>query len=273
MPLPPGSDTLSVGSVLSILLNTGVVFAPAFQIGAAVTVLALLARLSRAGLLAKYWAISLFMAADAAVGILTTLGGRQAIGFQQGGAALHVALATFIFWEMSRRVFRNYPALAEFSTRSMKYILPLCALLGVAAFLTDPEVPPGRSPHLHLVNSIDRAITSALLTYLVATAAFAGWFPVRMSRNVARLLIGFMAIFATRWAGSLIANAAPDATAWANVLQACATLAAAFYWAIVLNAQGEVEEAATVPQWDPDRLAQMTQQLDQMQAQLSRRGY
>lgn len=273
MPLPLESATLSLGSVFSVLLNIGVVFAPAFQLAAAVAILILLVRLFRVQLAAKYWAVCALLVASIPAGFIAMLGGPQAVTFHTGGDVLHLALATIIFWELSHQVFRNYPALAEFSTRSLKYILPLCALLGVWAFLTDPDVPEGRSPHLHMVIAIDRGVTSALLAYLLATGAFAGWFPVRMTRNAARLLIGFMILFAVRWASALLANTAPEATVWANSLETFTTLLIASYWAYSIDAAGEVEVSATVPQWDPDRLAEMTQQLDQMQAQLSRRGY
>ena len=155
----------------------------------------------------------------------------------------------------------------------LRTVIPLCVILGLVSFLTDPAAADGRSEHLQLVIAVARAATTAVLVFELLLGAFAGWFPVGMKRNIARLLIGLMVLYGIGWVNMLLANGSSMNILWTNVVTALVGICVMTYWLVTLGRAGELESASVIPAWNPARLAHMTGQLEEIQAQLSRRGY
>jgi hypothetical protein len=187
--------------------------------------------------------------------------------------SLEAILMGIIAWQLGRRSFVSYPSLAAFATRALWILLPLCLILAFVTVLTDPPLPPDRHPKLQLMFAIERAISTVILTFLLAVGAFAGWFPVRMKQNSARLLIGFMVLQAYRWIFLLAANTRWQWTYWVAFWGGFVIVEVLLYWMITLKPAGEVAVASTVPRWDPDRMTALNGQLEQIHSQLARRGY
>jgi hypothetical protein len=191
--------------------------------------------------------------------------------FYQLGHGLKWILALFLLWQFTEAIFSKYPSLEAFGRRAMKYLVPLCVLLGSLSFLVD-NPPDTKHTFYYFSLSLNRGIAAAVVAYMLVLASFAGWFPVRMTRNIARLLIGFMVVFLTIGIGSYISHLEPDFTPWSNALASLTWTTAMTYWLVTLGRAGEEEVLSPMAAWNPERLAQTTQQLNYIQAQLAKQG-
>jgi hypothetical protein len=240
----------------------------------AVASVAVIVRLWWWGLLGTRWPVAAFALAIALQGALRTVHEGYDVWFYEGGEVLKLALATFGLWTLLRQVFVAYPSLGGFVTQLIRYALPICAAVAVVNFWLDPLVPSGRSPSLHLFFNVQRALASALLAFSVSVALFVNWFPVRMRQNDSRILTGFLVLLAVDWLAQLAANAAVGLmSSGLALVQIGTSLGVALFWVFGLSRQGEQSEVVPLPPWSPGRLLVMTEQLDQLQAQLSRRGF
>ena len=242
------------------------------QLVVSVVVLILAVKLAKAGLARSYWPLVIWLTLEATEGILLFIFSKLDLPIYQIGQGLKLAVATVVLWRLCGLVFAHYPAIGSFAARAVRIVIPVCVGLGLLSYLTEPETPLGRNPHLQLVVAVERAVTTAVLGFLVALGFFAGWFPLRMKRNIGRVLIGLMVLYGAVWIRLLLANVEKATTEWANLASAIVSLCVATYWLAMWGTEGEAESAPG-PAWDRARLERMTSQLDEMQAQLVRRGY
>jgi hypothetical protein len=223
--------------------------------------------------LRAYWAVAAYF-------LIVTIHGALSFFYQVdanppiyvGFTAMELALIAAITWQLGRRSFVGYPSLAAFATRALWILLPICLILAFVTMLTDPP-QAGRHPALQLTFAIERSAKTAILAFLLAVAGFAGWFPVRMKQNSARLLIGFLVLQSCEWIALLAANTDWQWTWWGSFWKIFVSAEVLIYWLIALKPTGEVAVASTVPRWDAQRMSVLSGQLDHIQAQLSRRGY
>ncbi len=188
-------------------------------------------------------------------------------------AAAELLLMGVIAWQLGRRSFISYPSLAAFVSRALWILLPICVMLAFATMLTDPQAGPDRNSNLQLTFAIERSVRTAILGFLLAIGGFAGWFPVRMKQNSARLLIGFMVLQAYQWIALLTANTHWQWTYWGSFWRIFVLAEVLLYWLFTLKPAGEEAVASTVPRWDPERMGALTGQLEQIHSQLARKGY
>lgn len=221
-----------------------------------------------------YWIVALYFlvfSLHGAFAFFTNLEQLPAVYFCF--LSLEAVLMGIIAWQLGRRSFVSYPSLAAFATRALWFLLPVSLILALVTVLTDPPLPADRHPQLQLTFAIDRSVSTVILTFLLAVGAFAGWFPVRMKQNSARLLIGFMVIQAYRWIFLLAANTRWQWTYWGAFWGGFIAVEVLLYWLITLKPAGEAAIASTVPRWDPERMTALTGQLEQIHSRLARRGY
>jgi hypothetical protein len=242
------------------------------MLGAVVALL--LVRMWRQGLIRTYWSVAGLLAVVAVQGFLRTWFEEHEAMVSFGAEIATVVLAAVLLWDLSRRTFANYPSLAAFAQQMVRYALPTCAGVAVISFWMDPNLPPDRSPVLQLFTRVDRAVESALLMFILVTGVFATWFPVGMKRNVARIVGGMVLLLAVDFACEWMANGMPRTVVPALALvQILVSMGVCAYWSLGLNRQGEQVAMRPRAAMDPQRLLDLTRQLDYMQAQLSRRGY
>lgn len=234
-----------------------------------------LTKLASNGLLRSYWALGAWLALNVAEQALRLIYSNVEVPVYRAGHALKLVLAGVLLWRLCRLVFVNYPAIGSFAARALQIVIPLCIALGIVSFITDHNTPEGRSERLQLVVAAARAATTALLGFLLLLGVFAGWFPVRMKRNIGRILIGMLVLLGFDWINMLLGNSnLSQAALWAaNAILSLASVCVAAYWLVTLGPAGEEAAASAIPRWDPKELDRMTKQLEQMQVQLSRRGY
>jgi hypothetical protein len=187
--------------------------------------------------------------------------------------ALELLLIGVVAWQLGHRTFVSYPSLGAFATRALWILLPLAVILAFVTILTDPPIEANRHSALQFTLAIQRSIRTVILAFLLAIATFAGWFPVRMKQNSARLLIGFLVLQACEWIALLASNTNSRWTFWGNFWRVIVSAEALVYWLVTMKPSGQVAVASTVPRWDPERMNELTGQLEQLQSQLARRGY
>ena len=239
----------------------------------AVIIVMLVVKLAANGVARTYWPVIGWLVLDAAERVLQLRFYKFGVVLFQLGQGLKLPFALLILWQLCRFVFAQYPAIGSFANRALRTVIPLCVILGLVSFLTDPAAADGRSEHLQLVIAVARAATTAVLVFELLLGAFAGWFPVGMKRNIARLLIGLMVLYGIGWVNMLLANGSSMNILWTNVVTALVGICVMTYWLVTLGRAGELESASVIPAWNPARLAHMTGQLEEIQAPLSRRGY
>ena len=249
------------------------IFAPLLEILTAAVLAVLVVVLARRRLAREHWALLAFLALLAVE--LFSL-------FRAPVSARGVIFATFeiakqpfaflLIWYFSRGVFAGYPALGSFASKSASYLLAFCAVLGLGSFLLEPALPQDRGPMLYLFTAVERALVTGQLGYVLALSIFAGWFPVRISPNLNRFLVGWMFVLAANWATHLLANTNPYWAGYGNAVESITLMIASLYWTFTVTPEGARPAEAARPNWDPVRLERLTSQLDQMEAQLSRRG-
>lgn len=242
---------------------------------AAVVVVIFIGKLAASGLLRPYWALGAWLVLNVSEQILRLVYGKVEVPIYQAGHSLKLALAAVLIWQLCRLVFTNYPAIGSFAARALQVVIPLCIALGIISFISDHDTPGGRSDHLQLVVAAARGATSALLGFVMLLGVFAGWFPVRMKRNIGRLLIGLLILLGFDWINMLLGNSSEtkETLRWANVALSVVSVCVVAYWLAAFGPAGEEQAASAISHWDPAKLARMTGRLEQMQAQLSRRGY
>jgi hypothetical protein len=88
---------------------------------------------------------------------------------------------------------------------------------------------------------LERSVDLFAFIVLILIAVFLLCFPVRVRRNVAVWLGGFMLYSYSRWTGLLLTNLFPQLTHELNVAMLAASLACVIGWSLMLTREGETE--------------------------------
>jgi hypothetical protein len=179
-----------------------------------------------------------------------------------------VVISVFLVMDLYRTGLAAHPAIARYGKRLVGYFLLTCCLLSLASLFFLPNSGPAKSQLLYHFLAFERTADSAVLIFLLLASAFMAWFPVRLSRNVAVFIGGFVTYFMTRWA-ALLAIAAK--TAWVdsfNVALLSLSLACLIGWIILLRPEGEIIPVVTGRNWNPEEMDRLNAQLHAVNAKL-----
>jgi hypothetical protein len=232
---------------------------------------ALIATLLRNGLFRVYPIFFSYLTADA---VETALG----LAFQANralyawiyltGQAAKIVLALFVVLELSQIALDRHPALAQFMQRALAYLLVGTAGVAALAVRLDSNIPAGRSRVIHRFNTFERTMDLWMLGFLLMTTVFIMWFPVRMKRNGAMYIGGFVIYFVSRSAGLLFRNLEPgwrqpidNALAVASIL--CLTM-----WLFALTRRGEEVTTVLGHRWSLAETERLTAQLNEINVKL-----
>lgn len=108
-----------------------------------------------------------------------------------------------------------------------------------------------------------------MLIFLLVMSAFMAWFPVRMTRNGALYVAGFVVYFLSRATGLLLTNLAPRFQASFDIAMLSVSFACLMVWLFALRRKGEETTVVTGASRDPARVQHLTRQLDAMNARLA----
>ncbi len=223
-------------------------------------------------LVATYPWLSLYVGVVLATPIARVLFHSQDAVVFRLSQGLQVVLAVSVLWELVRIGFDGYGALGKFIRKASWVMIGAALVIAFANWGLDPTVPEGRSPLLHETLAMFRAASSGLLAYLFLVIGFMAWFPVRMRRNVAILLLGFVGVFIGDWFTAFVNNLAPDHGDWADILAIGIQMVCAVAWATLLSRTGEQTQTITGHRWNHAEMIRLSEKLDSINASLARSG-
>ncbi|HEX5431163.1 MAG TPA: hypothetical protein VFW83_04305 [Bryobacteraceae bacterium] len=200
--------------------------------------IALGARLVFCGLLSEYRALFCYLAADAveALAQIWALPDLTLYGWiYVGGQACKVMLAVWVVLDLYRLALSRHPALAKFGRRTVGYVLSIAAAISIAGLFLDGAAAPGGFPILRAFYRFERTMDSIVLVFLAIIAVFLLWFPVKMRRNVAIYIAGFLIYFFERWAGLLLVNLWPARNGQISVAMLSVSFACLVVWLALLR--------------------------------------
>jgi hypothetical protein len=231
----------------------------------------LLVQLLRHGLTRRYcWLFCYFLAGVLQILLLTPLStysiwyGYIYFGGQEVKALLGVALAIRLW----RLALLGYPALARFGRRALIYMVLAAMSVATVGLLLEPVTPQGQNPKVHSLQAIEGAVDSMVLAFLVAMVLFLLWFPVKVRRNVAVCIGGFVFYCFQRWAGLLLVNLYPRYSHALGTVMVVLSLACLILWTLALRPEGEIVTTVTGHRWNPDETEHLLGQLDAINARL-----
>ncbi len=231
----------------------------------------LLIQLLRYRLARKYGWLFVYFLADVVQNLLliclstySSWYGHIYFGGQAVKASLGVALAIRL-WKLA---LLGYPALARFGRQIVIYMLLAAISLATVGLLLEPATPRGQNPTMHSLQAIEGAVYSMVLVFLVAAILFLLWFPVKVRRNVAVCIGGFVFYWFQRWAGLLLVNLYPKYAAAFYAGMLVLSLACLLLWALAIKPEGEAVTTVTGHRWNLAETERLLRQLDAINARL-----
>jgi hypothetical protein len=107
-----------------------------------------------------------------------------------------------------------------------------------------------------------------VLLFLVGAVLFLLWFPVKVRRNVAVCMGGFVFYWFERWAGVLLVNLHPKSSFAVNAVMLILSLACLLVWTLAIRPEGEILITVTGHRWNPAETEHLLVQLNAINARL-----
>ena len=107
-----------------------------------------------------------------------------------------------------------------------------------------------------------------LLIVLLILSGFMAWFPVRVKRNAALCMAGFVVYFLSRVIGLLLIN---KVLAWQGPIDAAMLgtgSACLLVWTMALRPESEESTVVIGHRWDPSAMERLSEQLDAINERL-----
>jgi hypothetical protein len=187
------------------------------------------------------------------------------------GQGLKMILSVFVLLELYRVALATRPAIARFGQKTVGYALAVAATIAVLGVTLDRSVPKDQPLLLHRYFTIERTMDIWGLTFLLLITGFMLWFPVKLMRNAAFYLLGFMVYFSARSAGLLVMNLLPHRfTPAVDSVMLGVSCCCLTFWAIALRSRNEDQSTVLVHRSDASALALLEKQLDAINASLLR---
>jgi hypothetical protein len=185
------------------------------------------------------------------------------------GQALKWILALWFVLDLYGRVLAPHPALAKFGRGAVGVLLGI----SVAASL------PGLFLGLHNGTDPDRVVTqllrfertadatSAILLILISVVLL--WFPIKVRRNAAAYMAGFVVYFVGHSAGLLASDLWPQLQTTVNTALLVLPIVCMLFWIMVMRPEGEIR-TLTGHGWNPEEADRLRRKLDEINERLEK---
>ena len=184
---------------------------------------------------------------------------------------VNLILAVCVVQELYRMALAGHPGLAAFGRKSVLLIMGFTALFAAAGVVLDSTVLPDHYWNVHRFLTMERTMDFMILMFLLLIGAFLLWFPVRVRRNIAVYMKGFVLFYFARSGGLLLTNLLPhEFTRPVSSVMEGLTLACLLVWIWGLRAEGEYETTVTGHRWNAAAAGRLSLQLDEINAALTR---
>lgn len=182
--------------------------------------------------------------------------------------SIGVVISVFLVMELYWLALASHPAIARYGRRVVGYLLGSACLAAGAGLLIFPILGPGRSRVVYYFLAFERTADSTVLLFLLIASAFMIWFPVRISKNVAVFIGGFVAYFLTRWVGLLTIGIHRTSVDVLNVAMMALSLICVVGWIVFLRPEGERTVVVSGRHWNDSEMARLEGQLTAINTKL-----
>jgi hypothetical protein len=125
-------------------------------------------------------------------------------------------------------------------------------------------------PLLRYTFVFEGVLDSTQLLFLCAMGAFLAWFPVEIRRNLVVYIVGFLVYFLARWSALMLLLRRTAHSEWLNVTLYAIILVCIGFWIRAMQTAGEEEKTTTGYRWNPEEMARLKAQLDEINDSLER---
>jgi hypothetical protein len=163
---------------------------------------------------------------------------------------------------------RGYPGVARYGRRTAFYLLLGALALAAAGLLLQPPRSVNQGAFSHYFYAIEGALDSMVGLFLVTATLFLLWFPVKVSRNVALIMGGFVFTLAQEWAGLLLVNLYPKSMYSVDAGMLILQFGCLIIWTAAIQIRGETTTTVTGHRWKPEEMERLLGQLDAINRRL-----
>jgi len=191
-----------------------------------------------------------------------------------GTETITVVMAVFVVQDLYRIALLEHPAVASFGRRSVMIILAIAGVIALSGIAMDATIlPAGHYPAIHHFATFERSMNFVILLFLLLISGLLLWFPIRVRRNIAVYISGFVLFSAARSGGLLVSNLLPQAaTLTVSTILLGLTLLCLLIWIVGIRPEGERATATPGYRRDPEAMQRLSRQLDTINATLARFG-
>jgi len=187
-----------------------------------------------------------------------------------------------VVYSLAKAVLAELPGILRFSRKLLIIVFPLAIFIALSTARSEYWATGGanfkdRTDRVLVVwYVLDRAISMSALLVLIVILAFILWFPVKMSRNLAILSIGFVVYFGSETGLDLLRTYSgrgvlqPYTIA---ILDTCGSLVLIFcfaYWIAFIDLKGQTVQVRLGHSWRPADQIKLIQQLESLDLALLR---
>jgi hypothetical protein len=239
-------------------------------------VAALIVRLMQNGLSRTYRRLFLYLSIDLVQSLLAAL--LQSDPYAYGVVyfvfrTLKMIVAVFLILEVYRLALADQPALAAYGRKAVAGVLVAAGLVASLGLAMDYSASPSRYPILKGFRVIERTMDGWMALFLILISCFIAWFPVRMKRNVALYIGGFVAWSLAHSSMLLFINLVPaEARHPFSIVILLVEFLCLLVWLVGLRPEGEELITVTGHLWNPGAMERLTSQLGSINASLERLG-
>ena len=238
--------------------------------------IALAVRLSQTGLIRTYRWFGIYLLVDLTESMLFLYflqihALRYYAETYMVGQGMKMILSVFVLLELYRVALASRPAIARFGRRTVGYALATAAAIAALGLILDRSVPKDQPVLLHRYYVVERTVDVWALIFLLLITAFMLWFPIKLMRNAAFYLLGFMIYFSARSAGLLVVNLLTNRYMPAvDSIMLGISFCCLLFWVVALRREDQDEATVIGHRWDESAMARLASQLDAINAGLLR---
>jgi hypothetical protein len=236
--------------------------------------LALLCRLIQCGLNGIYRSLFLYWIVQALASLALLSAGRRTwlyLYLYSGAQTLIIFMALYVVQDLFCIALSEHPAIASFGRRCVLAAMALAAMIALAGITLDARVLPGHYSGIQRFVTFERSLNFVILLFLLLISILLLWFPIKVRRNIAVYITGFVLFAATRSFGLLLLNLLPQKfTVPVSTIMLALTLLCLLIWLVGIRPEGERETATPGYRSNPKAMQRLTRQLDAINATLAR---